>query len=384
MRLFGDIRLATLGMSAKLLFTAALLTLGTGYLFAIGNVTMRVGFLPDEVALKYYGNEASRAMLGELQDEAVADESGVEEEEAFSFDELDEAPGMSEEVLVSVPTFESLVSEGHFHLFGYTSIFFICGLVMLLADIRPFLKHIIIVAPFLASVLDIWSMLLTRFIGPGFSWMLIISGTIMAISFCFVFFIGMGQMWFRRPPASGVAAAILAVMMIVPRADAQISKAGDVVSLREGLVTMLQGEGATKMSKLAVAVDGQAGDSLRAAYGVEMSGSYTVYKGLDAAGELIGSVVIMAEDGKEGPLQMLVAVRPDGSVYDLGFTVFGEDKGKPALQYGYLRQFVGKATGDPITLGDDIDGVSGATWTSTSVSHAVKRAVVLYDAFVRH
>ncbi|NNE69866.1 MAG: hypothetical protein HKN29_05820, partial [Rhodothermales bacterium] len=144
MRLFGDARLANLGMSAKLLFTAALFTLATGYLFAIGNVATKVGFLPDDVALKYYGNEASRQALEELQATNEAEESGVEEGESFSFDDLDEAPGMSDEKLVPVPTFETLVSEGHFHLFGYTSIFFLCGLLMLLADLPGWFRNTII------------------------------------------------------------------------------------------------------------------------------------------------------------------------------------------------------------------------------------------------
>ena len=38
------------------------------------------------------------------------------EEEAFSFDELDESAAASEPI-VSIPTMETLVSEGHFHLF---------------------------------------------------------------------------------------------------------------------------------------------------------------------------------------------------------------------------------------------------------------------------
>jgi Na+-translocating ferredoxin:NAD+ oxidoreductase RnfG subunit len=387
MQLFGDTRLANLGMSAKLLLTAALLTLATGYLFAIGNVTTKVGFLPEEVALKYYGNEASRQALEELQNPDETETSGVEEEEAFSFDDLDEAPGMSDEKLVPVPTFETLVSEGHFHLFGYTSIFFICGLIMLMADLPGWFRNVIIVAPFLASVLDIWSMLLTRFIGPGFSWMLIISGAVMGLSFGCVFVIAMKQLWFskaRRPAVAVMLLTLLLASTSVNPASAQIAKSGDVVSLREGLVTMLQQEGAAKMQKVTVSIDASTADSLRRIHGLEMGGSYTVYKGLSAEDVLIGSVLIVAEDGKEGPLQVLIALRPEGEIYDLGFTVFGEDKGKPAIQWSYLKQFLGLSAADPIALGSDVDGVSGATWTSTSVSHAVKKAAVIHDTFVRH
>ncbi len=186
-------------MPAKLLLTAVLMTLGTGYLFAISNLALKVGFTQEQVALRYYGNESSRQALRELDENAQSTtESGVVEGETLSFDELEEDDAIASEAIVSIPTMETLVSEGHFHLFGYTTIFFLCGLVLLFADINPVLKNVLIVAPFVASVLDIWSMLLTRFIGPGWAWLLIISGMIMSLSFLLVFVIGISQLWFTR------------------------------------------------------------------------------------------------------------------------------------------------------------------------------------------
>ncbi len=198
-----NLHLWNLPRPAKLLFTAMLLTLGTGYLFAIGNVALKVGFLPGEVTEHYYGNEASRQALEDIEaSNEPGQESGVVEGEAFSFDDLGEEPGLSDEPILPVPTLSTLVSEGHFHLFGYTSIFFLCGLVVLFATLKPWFKGTLIIAPFVASVFDIWSMLLTRFVGPGFSWMMIISGTVMAISFLLVFLIGIHQMWFMKHPVA--------------------------------------------------------------------------------------------------------------------------------------------------------------------------------------
>ncbi len=59
-----------------------------------------------------------------------------------------------------------------------------------------------------------------------------------------------------------------------------------------------------------------------------------------------------------------------------------EDKGKPAMKWNFLKQYVGKSPSDPLTLGKDIDAVSGATWTSTSVTFAVKKAVVIVFNFI--
>lgn len=131
---------------------------------------------------------------------------------------------------------------------------------------------------------------------------------------------------------------------------------------------MLQAEGAATLQRITVNVSsGQA------------AGSYTVYKGLNAQNALIGTVVVVNEAGKEGPLQVLVALRPNGNIYDIGFTVFGEDHGRPALRWGFLRQFIGKSSSNAITLGRDIDGISDATWTSTSVANAVRKATLVYS-----
>lgn len=162
-----------------------------------------------------------------------------------------------------------------------------------------------------------------------------------------------------------------------------VAKKGDATTLKDALKEMLQAEGATKMTKVDVTVDASAAATLKEKYSIEGEGAYSVFKGLDNAGTLIGSVVIVNEQGKEGPLQCLVALRPDGAIYDIGFTIFGEDKGKPANSWSFLKQFMGKTSGDPITLGRDVDGVSGATWTSTSVSNAVKRGAAIYDHYVK-
>ena len=70
----------------------------------------------------------------------------------------------------------------------------------------------------------------------------------------------------------------------------------------------------------------------------------------------------------------------EGHVYDVGFTLFGEDKGKPALNWPFLRQFIDKAATDVVTAG--VDGVSGATWTSDSVTSAIQRGAALYALFL--
>jgi len=152
--------------------------------------------------------------------------------------------------------------------------------------------------------------------------------------------------------------------------------------MRDALKTMLQAEGAAGLKKLTVSVSGEQATELRGTYSVDAEGTYTVYNGTTADGGIMGTVVIVNQAGKEGPLQVLVAIRPDGIVYDVGFTVFGEDKGKPALNWTFLKQFVGLDVSQDIEIGDDVDGISGATRTSSSIAAAVKRGLTVFTEFI--
>ena len=176
-----------------------------------------------------------------------------------------------------------------------------------------------------------------------------------------------------------LAVAFVVISVFSMNALAQVARSNDVISLRDGLKEMLQANGATSLKKLSINVDADHAKTLRE-QGVSASGSYTVYQGIGAEGQTIGNVIIVNERGKEGPLQLLVAVNDEGHVYDVGFTLFGEDKGKPALNWPFLRQFLNKAAIDVVTA--DVDGVSGATWTSDSVTSAVQRGAALYALFL--
>ena len=157
-----------------------------------------------------------------------------------------------------------------------------------------------------------------------------------------------------------------------------------VVTLKDGLKEMLQTRGATKLNKLTLTPTPEQKTAIQSKCGMEAPGPYTLYQGLKADGSLVGTVVIMDEKGKEGPLQMLVALQPDGTVYDAAFTVFGEERGKPALSWNFLKQFMGKSSKDPLVPGKDIDGVSGATYTSKAVAVAMKRSVCVYAEVAPH
>jgi hypothetical protein len=175
--------LRELTTTTKLLFSATLMTIGMGYVFAITNVGLAVGLTPVEVVEHYWGNEATRHSLTEAT--TLTDEDSV-----FA------------EPVIAIPSFERLVAEGHFHTFGFAMIFFICGFIVSFAEINEILKRYLIILPFVGSVFDVWSTFFTRFLSHQFSWMLMFSGALMGTSFLVIFAVCMKQMWFSDPKQS--------------------------------------------------------------------------------------------------------------------------------------------------------------------------------------
>ena len=165
-----------------------------------------------------------------------------------------------------------------------------------------------------------------------------------------------------------------------PNADAQFEK---VVTLKEALKRVLQTRGAVSLSKRQYNLTEAQRSELVQLYRVHARERYLMYTGLDGEKRPVGTALIIDVQGKEGPLQLVIAVEPEtGAVYDLGFTLFGEERGKPAARPSYLKQFLGADAAKPFVLGEDIEAVTGATWTSESVRDGVKLAVSLYDYLV--
>ncbi len=87
---------------------------------------------------------------------------------------------------------------------------------------------------------------------------------------------------------------------------------------------------------------------------------------------LLARVAIGSADGYGGPLRMAVAVDPTGTI--IGAAVV-DDKETPAwmgrvVDSGQLESLIGKQYSDAFRLGDDVDGVTGATYTARAMAHA--------------
>lgn len=96
----------------------------------------------------------------------------------------------------------TLVRVSHIHLFGITFIFFLVGTIFSHAYLRPvWLKCAVIVLPFVCLVLDVSSWYIIKLYHP-FGWVVIIAGAVMAASFAFMWLVSIWQMWFGRTPPS--------------------------------------------------------------------------------------------------------------------------------------------------------------------------------------
>lgn len=98
----------------------------------------------------------------------------------------------------------TLVRVSHIHLFGLTMVFFILGTIFSHAHLRPvWFKSLVIALPFASLVLDIGSWYFTKLYQP-FAWVVIGGGTLMGLSFAFMWAVSLYQLWLWRAPAAAV------------------------------------------------------------------------------------------------------------------------------------------------------------------------------------
>ncbi|MDP2240800.1 MAG: hypothetical protein Q8K18_11650 [Burkholderiales bacterium] len=94
----------------------------------------------------------------------------------------------------------TLVRVSHIHLFGLTFVFFLVGTIYSHAYVRPvWFKCTVITMPFICLTLDIGSWYFTK-LYPPFAWVVMIAGGGMGLSFAYMWVISIYQMWFARTP----------------------------------------------------------------------------------------------------------------------------------------------------------------------------------------
>ncbi len=92
----------------------------------------------------------------------------------------------------------------------------------------------------------------------------------------------------------------------------------------------------------------------------------------EAETELIARIAVGVGDGYGGPLQVAVAVDSSGTV--IGGAIADEKETSAwmarVLDRGFLSTLIGKRSDDRFELGMDVDGVTGATYTTRALAEA--------------
>lgn len=95
--------------------------------------------------------------------------------------------------------------------------------------------------------------------------------------------------------------------------------------------------------------------------------------------ELLG--VVVADDvlGKFELISYAVGIGADGKVRGVEILSYRESHGHEVRTPAWRKQFVGKAQGAPLKVGEDIANISGATLSCSHVAEGVKRIVAVVE-----
>ncbi len=108
-----------------------------------------------------------------------------------------------------------------------------------------------------------------------------------------------------------------------------------------------------------------------------------VFEGLDGEGSVIAYAFVVKSKGYNF-LTMAVGVDEGGRVTGIKVVTNEETPGLGAVAAespDFLGQFAGKGP-NTLTLGEDIDGVSSATFTSRGITNGVNMALEIWDKMV--
>jgi hypothetical protein len=233
-----NLNLCSQGTALKSLFTGYLIVVAVGYLMALVQIQFTHGMADgefglsfDDIVYSYYGERSGSILEAKLNGSMkvmAPDEDRAKiltwvrkgAKEADFYDNgirqvMDKRCVMCHSSASGMPipdftkyenitpraetdtgaSFSSLARVSHIHLFGIAFIFMFVGLIFsLAAGVPKILKATVIVMPYVFLIADIASWWLTK-LNPNFSWIIIISGAAMALSFAFMWIVSMYEMW---------------------------------------------------------------------------------------------------------------------------------------------------------------------------------------------
>jgi len=107
-----------------------------------------------------------------------------------------------------------------------------------------------------------------------------------------------------------------------------------------------------------------------------------VWRG-ETTGRTDGYAMVLNEIGKEQYITFIVGITADFHVQRVALMVFRENRGWEVEDARFTNQFRGKTSADRLTVGTDINGITGATLSSQALCRGTKKALVICETLYR-
>lgn len=169
---------------------------------------------------------------------------------------------------------------------------------------------------------------------------------------------------------------LLAALLLVP----YFSYAEERVSLKDFLKSELAG--LPKTSKENFSLTSEQKTKLKEIAPQAEESEFVFYYGKAEDGKIKKACTVVPQQGKEGLMNVGVCYLPNATVSNVVVLSAVEVRGQKALETSYLKQYQGKKVSDAFQVGKDVDGVTGATWTSKAIAEALRKTSYGLENFV--
>ncbi len=104
---------------------------------------------------------------------------------------------------------------------------------------------------------------------------------------------------------------------------------------------------------------------------------FTAKKDEQVLGYVFEDVVL----GKWGIIHYVLALNKKGAVLKVIILDYSEIRGRPIARNRFLKQYKGKTYRNPVRLKKDIDGISGATISSRSITDGIRKLLHIFKDY---
>jgi hypothetical protein len=168
--------LRNLPREAKLFAALIMLVLGVGYAHALAYVFLTTKAVPKGIEERYRGTQS---------ESTASNQSTLSSEEA---EDTTQTTIPASKPVTGELQYEKSLAEMlniiHTHILTMTFIFALSGLLTLMTDSLPGrLRKLIVIEPFIGILATFAGLWLMRYVHPAFSWLVSLSGTVMALAF---------------------------------------------------------------------------------------------------------------------------------------------------------------------------------------------------------